>query len=169
MGISEARHGPGDEAAGQASGAVEQSEFVEELHNMGAVLWEMDAQTWRFTYVSQRAEQVFGYPVAEWTKDGFWQDILVHPEDRDWCVNFCGVATGECADHAFLYRAKRADGEIIWIKDVVRVISEDGKAVALRGLMVEVTEEMATRPEVKGRALDFSHPEVGDLRRLLAG
>lgn len=144
--------------------------FVETLHGLGAVLWEMDARTWRFTHVSRRAESIFGYPLARWYDEPtFWQDALLHPDDREWCVRYCTVASGECRNHAFLYRARRADGAVIWIKDVVRVIPDaDGSPSVMRGLMLDVTNEQTEEDHVHGLALEYDAPELEDLRKVLA-
>ena len=72
------------------------------VQSMEAIIWEMDAQTWRFTFVSDGAERILGYPVQEWYENPtFWQDKLLHPDDRDWAVSFCVTATNEARDHAF--------------------------------------------------------------------
>lgn len=163
------RYGPGDVDDGVVvPSSRSHARFIEELHRTGAVLWEMDAETWEFTFVSPRAVSVFGYPLDDWKTAGFWQDRLVHPEDREWCVRYCSTATGECQDHAFLYRAVRASGDVVWIRDVVRVITREGMPVALRGLMAEVTDEMFDRDSDHGHALPFGDPKVRDLRELLA-
>jgi PAS domain S-box-containing protein len=113
------------------------------IQSMDAIIWEMDAVTWRFTFVSEGAERLLGYPVQEWFDNPtFWQDRLLHPDDRDWAVSFCVTATNEARDHAFQYRARAADGRTVWLKDVVRVITdENGGAKLLRGVMVDITAE----------------------------
>lgn len=149
-------------------GAHEQ--FVQTLHGMDAVGWEMDARTWRFTWVSPRAERMFGYPVRDWYEDPtFWQDRLLHPDDRAWCVDFCTVASADCRNHAFLYRARAADGRVLWIKDVVRVIPDaEGRASLMRGVMLDVTAERATHALEHGAAIDYDAPELAALRDILA-
>lgn len=144
--------------------------FVDLLHETGGVLWEMDAETWRFTFVSERAERLFGYPVQRWYDEpSFWQDQLLHPEDREWCLSYCSVASGQCRNHAFLYRARAADGAEMWIKDVVRVIpDETGKASVMRGVMVDATLEMAEDAGVGSVELDYDAPELEGLRAILA-
>ena len=151
-------------------GAGSHRQFLEALSDMDGVLWEMDARTWRFTFVSERAERLFGYPVTDWYEQPtFWQDRLIHPEDRDWCVNFCTVASGQCRDHAFLYRALRADGRVVWIKDVVRVFSDpSGVPTRMRGVMVEADEEIVNAPRAHGGELDFHAPDLAELRSILA-
>ena len=145
-------------------------QFVEALHETGGVLWEMDARTWRFTFVSERAERMFGYPVERWMQEPtFWQDQLLHPEDRDWCVNYCSVASGQCRNHAFLYRARLADGRVLWIKDVVRVIPDaTGAPSVMRGIMVDATEEIGSTSPRHGLELDYDAPELEELREILA-
>jgi len=144
--------------------------FVEVLHDVNTVVWEMDARSWRFTFVSPRAERVFGYPLASWYDEPtFWQDRLLHPDDREWCVHFCTRATGECRNHAFLYRARKADGSIVWVKDVVRVLQDEtGAASVMRGVMVDVSDEAAESRYIHGTAIDYDAPELADLRAALA-
>ena len=57
-------------------------ESVETLVNsVEGIVWEADAQTFEFTFVSQQAERLLGYPVQEWIETpGFWQE---HVEDPD--------------------------------------------------------------------------------------
>ena len=144
--------------------------FVDLLHDLDAVVWEMDARTWRFTYVSPRAERIFGYPVQQWLDEPtFWQDTLLHPDDREWCVNYCSIASSECRNHAFLYRARTMDGRILWIKDVVRVVpDEGGQASRMRGVMLDVTNERLEAAYVHGAAINYDAAELEELRAILA-
>lgn len=145
-----------------------QQRFIEELQDLDTVVWEMDPRTWTFTYVSERAERIFGYPLERWTEPGFWQETLVDERDREWCAGFCLTATGENRNHAFLYRARTADGRTLWLKDVVRVVAdEQGKAALLRGVMMDVTRSYADSGPAD-RELDYDAPELESLRRILA-
>ena len=47
--------------------------------------WEADARTFQFTYVSEQAERLLGYPLAQWFTLDFWVNHL-HPDDRKWVV-----------------------------------------------------------------------------------
>jgi PAS domain S-box-containing protein len=119
-------------------------QFLDLIQDLDAIVWEMDARTWRFLFVSDRAEQLLGYPVSRWTDEPtFWQDTLLHPDDRGRAVDFCATATAELRDHELRYRARAADGRIAWLKDLVRVVpGEDGSAALLRGVMVDITAEV---------------------------
>ncbi|MBD2537565.1 PAS domain-containing sensor histidine kinase [Coleofasciculus sp. FACHB-SPT36] len=125
------------------SAAEAHRRFVELVQGLDAIVWEMDAVTWKFTFVSDRAQDILGYPIGQWLDEPtFWQDCLLHPEDRDWCVNFCVSATNQAKDHEFQYRAIASDGRVVWLKDVVRVVcDEQGCPKLLRGVMVDITKE----------------------------
>ncbi|MEP0859131.1 PAS domain S-box protein [Trichocoleus sp. DQ-U1] len=125
------------------SAAEAHRRFVELVQGLDAIVWEMDAVTWKFTFVSDRAQDILGYPISQWLNEPtFWQDCLLHPEDRDWCVNFCVSATNQAKDHEFQYRAIASDGRLVWLKDVVRVVcDEQGCPKLLRGVMVDITKE----------------------------
>lgn len=106
------------------------------------IVWEGDAATFRFSYVSGGdAEELLGHPADRWTEEpGFWAQTVVHPEDRDEAIAFCALATGKCEDHDFVYRARTADGRTVWLHDVVTVVrGARGVAERLRGVMLDVT------------------------------
>lgn len=103
------------------------------------IVWEGDPATFQFTYVSACAEQVLGYPVDKWLELGFWANTVVHPQDQDDAVAFCALATAKGRDHDFQYRARRADGSVVLLHDMVHVIKGNlGVPTRLRGVMVAV-------------------------------
>lgn len=106
----------------------------------GAIVWEADAATFAFSFVSESAEQVLGYPVSRWTGEpAFWASVVVHPADRDDSVAYCVAETQCCRDHAFEYRATAADGRVVRLRDYVQVIpGARGAAETLRGIMLPV-------------------------------
>lgn len=110
------------------------------------IVWEGDAQTFEFAYVSEAAGDMLGYPVERWTSEpAFWAETVVHPDDRSDAIAFCALATGKCADHDFVYRATTADGRTVWLHDIVTVIRGNrGVASKLRGIMIDVSEERST-------------------------
>jgi PAS domain-containing protein len=106
------------------------------------IVWEGDAQTFEFSFVGGAAEEVLGHPAARWTSEPtFWADTVVHPDDRNDAIAFCAVATGKGADHDFQYRAVCADGRVVRLHDIVKVVKGPrGVAERLRGIMIEVPE-----------------------------
>lgn len=105
------------------------------------IVWEGNAETFAFTYVGGDAEALLGHPASAWTQSGtFWVDHVVHPDDRRDAVAYCALATGKRSDHVFEYRARRSDGELVWLLDYVRVVlGERGVPCRLRGVMIDIT------------------------------
>jgi PAS domain S-box-containing protein len=126
------------------------------VNSLDAIVWESDAGTFAFSFVSRRAEDILGYPVETWLRDpGFWADHI-HPDDRAWAVGYCQTHTAAGLDHTFEYRALAADGRAIWLRDVVRVACDEaGTPRTLYGVMVDITEQKrieADREQLLARA-----------------
>ncbi|MCW8987816.1 MAG: PAS domain S-box protein, partial [Gammaproteobacteria bacterium] len=110
------------------------------LESTAAIPWELDLSTWLFTYVGPQIEKVSGYKPEEWYAKNFWVDHL-YPADKDKSVSFCSEATSRHEDHEFEYRFIKKDGSTMWIRDTVQVIVDDGKPVALRGFMFDISKQ----------------------------
>jgi PAS domain S-box-containing protein len=114
--------------------------YVTLVNSLDGIVWEADAQTFAFSFVSPQAERMLGYPEARWTTEPtFWKDHI-HPDDREWATSFCIDATRAKRPHDFEYRMLAADGRIVWLHDVVTVVVENDQPVRLRGVMLDITE-----------------------------
>ncbi|MGO9952696.1 MAG: PAS domain S-box protein [Dissulfurispiraceae bacterium] len=111
------------------------------IHGLDAIIWEADPTTLQFSFVSERAKAILGYPIEQWLKEpNFWVEH-VHPDDREQAVALCRAAINEGRDHRFEYRALAADGRVVWLRDIVRIIPlREGKEQRLLGLMIDITE-----------------------------
>lgn len=141
---------------------TEQQRFRDLVNSVEGVVWEADAETFGFSFVSDQAKRILGYPTQKWLSEpAFWRDHL-HPEDRDWAVQFCKQATSENRSHDFEYRMIAADGRVVWMRDLVTLVFEDGRATRLRGVMIDVTirkeNEQALREQAK--LLDLTHDAI---------
>ena len=124
-------------------------DFQALVEGIDAITWEMDTDHWLFTYVSPQAEEMLGYPLERWLERNFWNEILVHPDDAIWAIDFCMSATQRNEDHEFEYRAKAADGRTVWLKDLVRVVARPGRSPLLRGVMIDITSAKAAETEAE--------------------
>ena len=114
------------------------------VDGLSAIVWEADARTWEFTFVSERAEELLGYPVRQWVGDPEFWGAMIHPDDRDAAIHYCAQSTAERDDYDFSYRAIAADARVVWLHDVVHVVRDaDGAARELQGVLVDVTERKA--------------------------
>ncbi len=115
-------------------------QFESLVQTVDGIVWEADAENFQFNFISDQVMNILGFTPEEWLADpAFWQNHI-HPDDREQAVRYCHRETRELRNHTFDYRMLKSDGSLVWIKDVVSVIREDGRAVALRGLMVDITE-----------------------------
>ena len=130
-----------DQAARRAAEAAA-ARLQAMVDGLSAIVWEADARTWEFTFVSDRAAELLGYPVKQWLSDpGFWPR-LIHPDDRDEAVRRCAQGTAGGRDYAFSYRAVAADGRVRWLHDVVHVVNDpDGTPRELQGVMIDITAQ----------------------------
>ncbi|HET6718209.1 MAG TPA: PAS domain S-box protein, partial [Rhodocyclaceae bacterium] len=124
--------------------AFSQQQFRDLVDSTAGIVWEGDARTFDFTFVSQEAERLLGYPVAEWTQPGFWVAHL-HPDDLGWAPEYCAAYTARREAHDFEYRFVAKDGRTVWLRDIVKVVEENGQPRWLRGVMVDVTEQKRAR------------------------
>ena len=133
------------------------------VEGLNAIVWEADANTFQFTYVSRHAEALLGYPVAQWLEEPDFWAAHIHPDDRAWAVALCRMATGRGHDQAFEYRAIAADGRVLWLRDIVRVVTDDaGHPQRMRGVMVDISERKAAEGE-RGAVLEVARDISGTL------
>lgn len=117
-----------------------QKQYEALVNSVDGIVWELDLESFRFSFVSKSAERILGYPLSMWLDEPhFWEDRL-HLDDRAWAVNFSADATARREDHQFEYRMIAADGHVVWLRDYVTVNAREDDSVYLCGVMVDITE-----------------------------
>jgi PAS domain S-box-containing protein len=133
-----------------------QQQYEALVQSIDGIVWEVDAQTFRFTFISKQAERILGYPLERWlNEENFWAEHL-HPDDRNWAVGFCTDAVARRLDHQFEYRMIAADGRPVWLRDIVTVHVLDDQSVHLRGVMVNVSKRKRTEEALRESQRRFS-------------
>ena len=138
--------------------------FQDLVNSTGGIVWEADAKTFNFTFVSEQAERLLGYTAKEWQSPNFWKNHL-HPDDKEHTIEYCASYTKQMKAHDFIYRFRAKDGKYIWLRDIVNVVVEDGKPRWLRGVMFDITvqkenEESLRESEEKYRGLVENSPDA---------
>ncbi|MBD3630878.1 PAS domain S-box protein [Cyclobacterium sp.] len=124
------------------------SKIADLIQSIDGIVWEADVETLEFNFISKQVETILGFTPEEWRSDPeFWQKHI-HPEDKFQALNYCATQTKAGRDHSFEYRMKAADGRDVWINDLVTLVKENGKPVALRGLMVDITQQKQVEKEL---------------------
>lgn len=150
--------------------AASQRRFRDIVNTTDGIVWEADAKTFDFTFISRQAERLLGYPIGDWLQPGFWVRNL-HPDDRDWAPQYCLTYTERMAAHDFEYRFMAQDGRTVWLHDIVTVVEENGAPRWLRGIMVDITHRKQVEQQLREMAesLEFKVAErTSQLRRLSA-
>jgi diguanylate cyclase (GGDEF)-like protein/PAS domain S-box-containing protein len=110
------------------------------LESTKAIPWRIDWETMRFTYIGPQIEALLGWTPESWVSIDDWVERM-HPDDRDYVVNFCVSQSQSGIDHEADYRALTSDGGYIWIRDVVHVVrGQNGDVEALVGFMFDISE-----------------------------
>jgi PAS domain S-box-containing protein len=144
------------------------------IDTIDGIVWECDYNTFEFTFVNKKAEQITGYPVEQWLYNPtFWAE-KIHPDDREEAINFCMESSQTKNQYDFEYRMLASNGSVIWMRDIVNVIREDGVPVSLKGIMIDITKTKEAENELnatlelvneqKKRLMNFSYIVSHNLR-----
>jgi len=144
------------------------------INTIDGIVWECDAKTLKFTFVSKKVENILGYTAEEWMSNPtFWIDHIYH-KDKGFAIQFCEEQTALKLDHDFEYRMIAKDGSIVWLRDIVNVIVENGEVKTLRGIMIDVTKNKEIEKDLNNsfnlvteqnkRLLNFSYIVSHNLR-----
>jgi len=144
--------------------------FRDLVQGLDAIVWEADPVTLTFTFVSERADTMLGYPSEQWlTEPNFWANHI-HPDDRDRAVAVRAAAVPQGRDHEIEYRMPGADGRAAWVHDSCRIVlGREGRARLLRGVFVDISERKRTEEQLRA-LLEIAKEASGtlDVQELLA-
>jgi len=118
------------------------------LESTNAIPWKIDWSSMKFAYIGPQIEALLGWSPSSWVSAEDWA-ARMHPEDREWVVNFCVSQSKAGTDHEADYRALTKDGKYVWIRDVVHVMrKEDGTVDSLIGFMFDISERKETEEKL---------------------
>ncbi|MEP6617654.1 MAG: PAS domain S-box protein, partial [bacterium] len=110
------------------------------VESVGAIVWQANPRTLRFSFVSREAESLLGYPLTEWTTVASFWPRHMHPDDRQWVLEACAEAVRTREPRTFDYRMLSASDGLVWLRNTV-CVSELAGRPALTGVMLDVTAE----------------------------
>jgi PAS domain S-box-containing protein len=139
------------------------------INSVEGIVWETDEETNRMTFISEKAEEILGYPTVRWLAEpGFWRSHM-HPDDREKAISVSTCGNGHSQPTELEYRMVSAAGREVWFKDRVSVVKLPGRSVKLRGIMLDITHrKLADREARAGEArireqaklLDLAHDAI---------
>lgn len=118
------------------------------LESTRAIPWKIDWATKTFAYIGPQIEALLGWSPDSWMTVEDWA-MRMHPDDREYVVNFCVAQSQAGIDHEADYRALTKDNGYVWIRDVVHVVrNEQGEVEALIGFMFDISERKKTEEKL---------------------
>lgn len=137
-----------DEAPKKTKTEIDGAVYKTLLESTKAIPWKIDWSTMRFAYVGPQIESLLGWSPESWATVQDWADRM-HPDDRQWVVDYCVAQSKAGVDHEADYRALNKDGSYVWIRDVVHVVrNEEGTVEALIGFMFDISERKRTEEKL---------------------
>jgi len=139
----------GERARVEAELRLSQQKFETLVNSIQGVVWEANPDTFEFSFVSEQAERLLGYPRNQWLTDpGFWHSHI-HPDDQLLAQNFRMKALEQEKSSQFEYRMIAADGRALWLREISTFTMEAGTAKALRGVLFDITEQKQAEEELE--------------------
>ncbi len=141
----------------EAASAAEERQ-AQLIQSINAIVWEAPEGQSGWSYVSDGAAVLLGYPLERWAEPRFWRKIL-HEDDRVRVVAESGSARG---NRDLEYRVRAEDGRVVWMRDAVRVVyDKGGNVVAQRGVMLDITARVEAE-----RDRERIHAEIVELQKV---
>ncbi len=123
--------------------AIEAGErrYRELVDGLDAVVWEATPPSYTVDYVSRRAVDLFGYPLADWlASDKIWK-TLIHPDDYTRVLEHRDNAVRTGIGYQLETRMVTQGGLVLWARSFVDVVpGNSGAPPHLRCVMVDVTD-----------------------------
>ena len=135
---------------GEQEGMRSEKQKLETLINcIDGIVWEADARTFDFTFVSQQCEPLLGYPQKDWmTTKGFWKSKL-HLADL-WACDHCARMVAGKVPYSYEYRMLAADGRTVWIRESAAVLLDGaGEPLLVRGVFHDITGQKRAAAELE--------------------
>jgi PAS domain S-box-containing protein/putative nucleotidyltransferase with HDIG domain len=103
-------------------------------------------------YISNRIEEICGYPISDWvTNKDFWLSII-HPDDLE-RVSAENIRTNQSfGPFKMEYRMRARDGQTIWVRDeAIMMLDEEGHPHHWQGVILNITEQKHAEESLRRR------------------
>jgi len=119
-----------------------------ELLGTKILSWEGDDERQRFSYVSEQAVEMLGYPIAKWYEPGFLASHI-HADDVEWVLAAYRKHTRISEHFDLTFRMWAKDGRLVWVQNLVSVGTQSGGATKLHGFMIDISERKRAEEALK--------------------
>ena len=110
--------------------------------------WEGEVEGQRFTYVSEHAVEMLGYPAADWYAPDFLASHI-HEDDLHWVLAAYHKQTRITEHFDLTFRMWANDGRLVWVQNLISVGSQAAGTRKLSGFMIDVSERKQAEETLK--------------------
>lgn len=110
--------------------------------------WEGEVKGQRFTYVSEHAIEMMGYPVAAWYEPNFLASHI-HADDLHWVSAAYEKQTRITEHFDLTFRMWASDGRLVWLQNLISLGLKSPGATKLHGFMIDVSERKRAEEALK--------------------
>ncbi|ANN18898.1 PAS sensor protein [Amycolatopsis orientalis] len=96
-------------------------DLLDVVGRLPVVVWQADVRSGAYSFVSDGCRRLLGYPPASWLADPAFAMSLVHPQDRERYLSLRAHGWNR-QDYDLTYRAIAADGRVVWLQELGRVL-----------------------------------------------
>lgn len=110
--------------------------------------WKGELEGQRFTYVSEHAVEMLGYPVAAWYEPDFLFSHL-HSEDRHWVPAAYRKQVRVTNHFDLTFRLRAKDGRLVWVQNLISVSAQSDGTTKLHGFIIDISDRKRTEEALK--------------------
>ena len=137
-----------DRKRAEVEAQAAREKFESLVNSLDGIVWEADAITLRKLFVSKQAESILGYAAGIFLEEGDqWQEAI-HPDDRDKTIEAWKRGAELGKPFQLECRAVTSDGRILWLRESISVLMEEGRPARLRGLTIDITRRKQAEAEL---------------------
>ena len=128
-----------------------QEQYRSLVNNIPGITYRLRlTDPWKVLFVSDRVEEITGYPAARFLGErGLFLGSIIPPEDLDRVEAETRKAIDAELEFSVEYRVINRDGETRWVRDRGRLISDqDGHPQWLDGVIFDISDSRAARLEL---------------------
>ena len=119
-----------------------------ELLGTRIVAWEGKDKGQRFSYVSEQAVELLGYPLVEWYEPYFLASHI-HADDLHPVLAAYEKQTRNAEHFDLTFRMWASDGRLVWIQNLVSISRDSEGATKLHGFMIDISERKHAEETLK--------------------
>jgi len=118
------------------------------LETTKVVSWEAEVEAQRFTYVSEQAVKMLGFPTRAWYEPNFFASHI-HPHDRRRVLSVFQKQTQLVEHFDLTFRMIGDGGRVAWVQNLVSITPEDGPPARMHGFMIDISERKRNEEAMK--------------------